>query len=442
MAEPMRDEMQISPCDVLLYASFMSEEFKAQERGLSLYEVRRQEFARQRALAHADGRPFEFAAQQFLEYPPLAFAFMRLATLGIGVDENFTQEYRRRYAYMLVAADLMLFVLLICAHNRLAADRGWAAEIVPLGSYLLFTALLYPLMYNNLDLVLALLMFASLLLLQMRAHWLWSFLILALAINYKVIPLILLPVWVLGSLPRDAAASLFRPRVLQEMLVRCVALLALVIAIFLPFYILWGPASLGFFAYHAERGLEIESVDSSVLLLLSFFGHPIETYYSHGSFNLRSPMSSYFVSMAPFLVAGLLTAALWLLCRRLSRIRRDTSAPAHATLAQEHPSVFAYFTLLFLLLFVCANKVLSPQYFLWLAPFACFVPWQGRCRAYFCAAFAATCLLTTVLYPFQLLELVAVTGPTTYGILLLCTRTALLVGTTAGLFCALSRPDN
>ena len=46
----------------------------------------------------------------------------------------------------------------------------------------------------------ALVMIAVALLLS-RAHYFWSFLALAAAINFKLTPIVLLPVWVLGAQP-------------------------------------------------------------------------------------------------------------------------------------------------------------------------------------------------------------------------------------------------
>src|SRR5206468_2207516 len=100
----------------------------------------------------------------------------------------------------------------------------------------------------------------SLYLLASRAHWLVAFAVLAAAVNFKLVPVVLGPVWVIGALPAALGPDLLRRRALGPVGLRAAALAALVVAIFAPFYVTDGPDTLNFLTYHAGRGLEVGSL--------------------------------------------------------------------------------------------------------------------------------------------------------------------------------------
>src|SRR5262249_3448147 len=147
--------------------------------------------------------------------------------------------------------------------------------------YLASTVALWHLLCDRLDLLLALLVVLSLVLLLSRLHYAWSFAVLALAVNFKLVPLVLAPVWVIGSLPADREGTLFRPRVLLALATRVALLSGMVIAGFLPFYLLEGDRCLGFLTYHRARGLEIGSIWGSLLLALEALGQPAGVGHSY-----------------------------------------------------------------------------------------------------------------------------------------------------------------
>src|SRR5207237_8892682 len=68
-------------------------------------------------------------------------------------------------------------------------------------------------------------------------------------------------------------------------------------------------------------------------------------------------------------------------------------------LGQAHPESVVSYSLLFLMIFIATNKVFSPQYLLWLAPFVALLPFAGRTRQWFMWTFLAICLLSTILFP-------------------------------------------
>jgi hypothetical protein len=409
-------------------------------------------------------------------------------------EEEFLAWYSWYYPFLTALADGLLFALLAAFQAWLFPHASPAQRAGGLALYLASSTALWPLLYTRMDLVLALLLVASLFLLVRRVHYLWSFALLAAAINFKVVPVVLIPVWLLGSLPAEAGRSLFSLRTLGLLAVRSLLLVGLVVAIFAPFYWLEGPGTLGFLAYHRDRGLEVGSTYSSLLVFLARFGHPVQVYFSHGGYNLRSPLSPWLLSLAPSLAGAALLAATGTLLFRLRRlpprpvaaasraaaevglgsadlpqpvaaasraaaevgprsadlVRTDSEAAPSATLAQSHPFVFIQFTFLLLLVFMATNKVFSPQYLLWAAPFVCLLPWQGWQLLFRLGLFPVICLVTTAVFPFTFQEdilgvdfddlgRVFLAGPSLLGAGLMILRNVLFVGLTGYLFWSAAR---
>ena len=131
-------------------------------------------------------------------------------------------------------------------------------------------------------------------LLASRLHWIWSFLVLALAINFKVVPIILVPVWAAASLP---LASLVHPpgrlprAALGLFFLRCACLVLLAALCLLPFYLSSGEACLGFLAYHKDRGIEVQSLYSTWLLATRRSDANVHVYFGYGGWNTAAPMA-------------------------------------------------------------------------------------------------------------------------------------------------------
>jgi hypothetical protein len=137
--------------------------------------------------------------------------------------------------------------------------------------------------------------------------------------------------------------------------------------------------------YFAERPVQIESLQSSLLWLAAHAGLPTTPTFSYGSLNLLSPASGLLSGIgATLLLAGLLLT-LWLQGR----------------------GVFDLATALLVLyaLLIITGKVFSPQYFIWIIPLiACSQRSQQREALPWLLCWAFAGLLTTfsyvVFYPF------------------------------------------
>ena len=161
---------------------------------------------------------------------------------------------------------------------------------------------------------------------------------------------------------------------------------------------------------------------------------------------MHSSLSPVLAAVSPWLTAGFLLGATVLLlahCRRLTA-GSDQPGPARGTLGQSDPSAFVSFTLLFLMLFIVGNKVFSPQYLLWLAPLVVLVPFPRRGRRLFLWGFVLTCVLSTIVCPMLVMDMVERTvpqdgsaltfkEPTARLAVILGIRNVLFLGLTAGL---------
>src|SRR5262249_1285059 len=152
----------------------------------------------------------------------------------------------------------------------------------------------------------------------------WSFAALAVAVHFKLTPLVLAPLQVVGSMRADRPLRIEQFRVLGGLAGRSALLAALIAVGFLPFYLLHPQGCLGFFPYPRARPLEIGSLPASLPLALSLFGHPIAVEYSYGSINVQSSLTPGLVALSGWWTAGVLAAVSVLL---LIHFRRLAGAP-------------------------------------------------------------------------------------------------------------------
>lgn len=404
--------------DMQLYARYAHEQEQASRQGASFYEWHArqiQEAVNELRAAGLD--PHALESREKVEYPPLTIQWMRLPSLGLSGFESDTghvdklEEYGQRFRYLVLLAEVG--ILAICwALVRLVFPNetplNWGQRLL---TCVLCLTLLRHASYGQLDIFLSLLVATSGLLLFLRCHYFWSYVILALAINFKLMPIVLIPVWLVGSFPTSHGYSLFSRRSLLLVVGRFAVLLGLTVAIFLPFYVSSGPATLEFFRYHSIRGLELNSLYSSLLLSLRSFGHPVSFEHAFGCLNVRSPLSPLLVALAPWFTAFLLLGAgILMLVRLRANQLVAPSSPDRRTIAQEQPGVIVGYVILFLLLSIASNKVFSPQFCLWLLPWLCLVPLARGWRGLFLLGSVVLCALTTLIHPVLFAKVITITS--------------------------------
>jgi hypothetical protein len=131
---------------------------------------------------------------------------------------------------------------------------------------------------------------------------------------------------------------------------------------------------LGPFSFNAHRPLQVESVPATLLWLTGLAGLPISADRSFNSYNLVGRASELIGFAAAFaLVAGCALVYWRQLNRRMGFGRALT---------------------LCVLVAICTNRVLSPQYLIWVLPLVAIV--EGD----YDLVWLAVCALTTLIFPF------------------------------------------
>jgi hypothetical protein len=428
--------LQFHDSDINLYARYAAEWHAAQARGQSFYDLHRQRILEESERS-SPGQAAALREYTSVEYPPLAIGLMALPAML--VDDPFDGEYPTslppRYARafigvmaLLDVAVLLCVVFLVC---RLFPEDTVSEKCERCLVYICASWPLYGVLYARLDLGVALAVVAALTLLVSRRAWWLSFFVLALGVHFKLMPIFVAPLFLLAALPAASLQGRWRDLV-RPLAVRAGVLAGFGVGLLAIFWLWQGPGVIGFLGYHKDRGLEIESTWSSLLLVLEPLVGGWSVYHSHGSVNVRSPLSPLLTTVATATMGLLLMAATGVF---VAAVRRQRPIPG-VTVAQAYPRLVAGFSLLLMFISIVANKVFSPQYLLWVLPLIPLVDWprSGR-RLYFLGVLALSyltmrifpdCFVGDIVYPIgRDGDLPIFDGPSPYGAFLLLARNAL-----------------
>jgi uncharacterized membrane protein len=272
----------------------------------------------------------------FVEYPPGAFAVF-LPPTAFGAS-----HYNAAFKSLMALCGVATILLVALVLAELGATRR--RVLVSVGLLALAPVALGPISLNTYDAWPALLTVLALYLL-LRERDLFAAAVLGLAVSAKVYPLVLVPlagiyVWRRAG-PRRAGLAL-------------AVLVAVVLVVVLPFaaYDAHGVASS--FRSQAERGLQIESLGASLLLVADRLGlyhaHVVETTGIAGR-NLSGSLPDG-VATATLVLEALAVVAVWPLYARARDLRGRLPLAFAAAVAG----------------FLAFTKVFSPQYLVWLVP--------------------------------------------------------------------------
>lgn len=283
-----------------------------------------------------------------LEYPPGAlfpFVLPRLLTFNLLAD---VRSYGGVFALLnLVYTSLVALVLAALASGQPTARRN------TLVTYTLLVAIVSPLLPWRYDMFVALLTALALLAVQ-RERPLLAGVLLGLGVAAKLYPLVLiaaLVVWYLAQRDwhatwRVAAGSIGSG-----------------VVVVLPFGIVAGPAMVSFLTYHEQRGVQLESVAGGVTLLAHALGLVgASTQFNYGAIHLVSPIAAAVLPWLLPLFVGAMAVVLLAWWRRFRYHYLHTGSLPIEQLGACFVAV--------LLVFMTTNKVLSPQYMIWVLPFA------------------------------------------------------------------------
>jgi hypothetical protein len=238
------------------------------------------------------------------------------------------------------------------------------------------------------------------LLLCVRRLYLFSCVLLGLAIATKVWPLALLPVVIIRQLREQDSGGI---------VASVAAAMLTVIFVHLPWLVVAPSYAFGYLAFLGSRGLQIESVPANVVILFAKALHlPVRSVYEWGAYDLVSAPLDRWVAGASTIAAAILYALV--LARTHSRRMGETDG--------SQPLILGYVSVILAVLLTA--KVFSPQYLIWLSP-AIFAINLNRGRTLL-ALFVAACLGTKL----ELIFYDAVNALQIKGILLLSERNLMI----------------
>lgn len=357
--------------------------------------------ARERA---ADGRVLRPYRDVAIEYPPLALAVVAVPAL-VADDPVGYRFWLAAWFAVIVVQNLWLALWMAVgrAPEAAALARGLAYSLA-------FLALFGDLAASRFDHVVPTFLLAGAWALWRaecafgRAALAWCAAAGALAVLgafAKFLPLLLLPAALRHIQVGPAANKAARAAAVVGGGLAMLVVLATVFTAWL------GPnASKGVLLFHSARGIEVESTWASLLGLLHLAGLPLAVAPSFGAHHLVTPLTPWVRAAALLTFVGL--AALVLSRRRSEANRRVALQASIAAL---------------LLAFLLTASVLSPQFLLWLLPFAAaqfaVTPRFGRSTR----LLLVIALLTQLVYP-QTIDALLRLEPA--ALALLCLRNALL----------------
>tara|TARA_Y100000991_G_C21954731_1_gene341510 strand:+ start:166 stop:1626 length:1461 start_codon:yes stop_codon:yes gene_type:complete len=388
--------------------------------------------------AKSESSKEKLSHRQHIEYPPLAVFFTLIPGYFINnlskKKNNFSfflKKYYLNYRLLMFFIEIIMFFIFLFLLFRLVPHKSIYAHIL---YFISITLTLSVVSYDRLDLVLAFFIMASLASLLLLKSVFLFFLFLAFAINFKLSPVVLLPLWVFGSLPYSKVRRLLFEKqyhsIIFQSVVQGLYILFLCTLVTFPFYIKYGLDGFRFFAYHSERPVQIESFYSSLLSMLAVFGYPTSSGMSFGSVNIYSNLSQAFVDFTPIvmILVSFFTTFLIPYCAYKNKFFFQKLDNKSKSIAEVFPSQFISLAVITIMGSIISFKVFSPQYILWfiaLTPLCFYRSHNSFLLGLFlCLVFSS---LSTYIFPFIYKKHIVNygLGPSFYGASVLALRNIL-----------------
>jgi hypothetical protein len=424
------------------YAFLTSDPGSGKESPYDRFERRRREHA---ALY---GRLPPRPDQVTVEYPPLALELLRaplplvpkVAASTPRLGKRATEDWIRGFRLLYFLGHALVMVSAIWWLGRRGFGWVWGLVLGTVGGIMLSYVL-----YDRLDLWLGLVLLGALSAL-VTGHRNVALALLAVAVNLKLVPVLLVPLFMLGALPASvAAADLAGRRTLRVLALPCAVFVTCCVALFLPFRLLWGPRVWDFLAFHGQRGFQVESTWSSLLFVAARLGYPAEVTYKFGADCVVGPGTTVLAKASAFVTLAVVVLTYWFAWRSLRRwqTEREVASPPAGTLAEWSPQFFVWGSFAVLAAAMASSKVFSPQYLCWFLPGFLLAkrPKDAPAATPF-LVFLLACGLTTLVFPHLWPEVIrpaVVKGrlvgllPTARATLVMLTRNLAWIG-----FCALA----
>jgi hypothetical protein len=306
------------------------------------------------------------------EYPPAALFFFILPRLVASSYPVFAVVYQ---------VEVLVFVLIgLFVFYRIALRLGKAPWKL-LAVYTLCVLAIGPISAQQYDIFPAILTLLALYYFWTGQHTLsWG--LLALGTLTKIFPVVIAPIFLIYYL-RNREYRLAWSGILTFVFI------CLIVAI--PFVTIGQDTIRSLFNYHTQRGLQIESVYSSFLLIASKLGlSGVKLVFNFGSWNLSGPLADTLAKLSTYFLGLFLLVAYWFIYRQMRPGKSQFSR------------IGAY-SLLAVSIVLITSKVLSPQYLIWLIPFIPLIFNRGKFEIIF--TFVLIGALTYYIFPLRYLVL-------------------------------------
>ena len=293
----------------------------------------------------------------FIEYPPGSLPALVPPALFSVDKAGYIALFASEMALVLVAA----LVLTTLAARKLWGFWAWP---VPALTFVAAAIMLYPVAVTRYDAVVALTLAVAAIGAALGGRYVYlAYASLGLGAAAKLVP-------ALATVPlarRDAARGY-------------AVFFGVLVLFFAPTVLLGGDRFLDSFAYHAERGLQVESLAASILMKLRWV---TGISFEYGAFEVQGKGVGLASSLSLPMTGVLLLITALVMYRRRGRLDAGR---------------FPRYAAALILAFMLGSKVLSPQYMIWLLPI---VPLGvgGLAGAGVSLIFLAACWTTTQVFP-------------------------------------------
>jgi hypothetical protein len=338
------------------------------------------------------------------EYPPFALLLMVIP----GFLAKFIGSYMVSYRLVMLLFD-MGNIWLINKLAKNAAGHPGAIAFKPLLIYLIFSGLAFQLLYDRFDVAIAFMILLSVYFATIKNAWFGAYLMIWIAALAKIFPVILFPLFLITQAKNKRKKH-------EPVVDFALALLAFVGAIIISefWFGSWWESVL---SYHGGRGIQVESIFGMFASVAALFGVPYSINHNFGSFNIENSFTPFLATLSPFvlLAAIIFGYYLYYLILNYSKNKLQVNQALMSGI------------LIVLLMFIIANKVISPQYLLWLYPFISLYYLNPKSEIYTMICWSIIAILTSILFPYYYPDMIM---QKPMGVSLLILRNLLLLLTT------------
>jgi len=311
-----------------------------------------------------DMRPY---SQFDFEYPPLTLLIIYFP--GIILKTIDFTSYYIVFATMMFGIDFCCLALAkFYCKERLKMQEGEVAYMVII--YSLFGLLMFRILYNRLDIVIALFFVTSLIFFSKKTKFKAAFFVNALlGFFYKIVPIFTFPSAIILKAFGDFAST---KKIITKICFNALAFLFCLVAIISTLEIFTNHSFIKNMLYHEERGIQIESTYGSVLMFKNLLLNQISSIQdNYGSWNISTYRSLELTTK----YLGIFIFILFYVALFFTLLSRKK----HGKKIIISEQTFLDVTLISILLLLTFQRVLSTQFFIWLIPISAI--WLAKNRS-------------------------------------------------------------